>query len=65
MIMEKRYWDINELSEHLNVEKRTIYSWTFQNIIPCVRFGKILRFDRLAIAAWERAQANNPGKNKY
>ncbi|MFB3919254.1 MAG: helix-turn-helix domain-containing protein [Candidatus Velamenicoccus archaeovorus] len=63
-MMEKRYWDINELSEYLNVKVRTIYSWTFQNKIPCVRFGgKILRFDRQAIASWEKAQANNHNKN--
>ncbi|MFA5038414.1 MAG: helix-turn-helix domain-containing protein [Candidatus Omnitrophota bacterium] len=57
--MEKRYLDINELSEYLNVKKRTIYSWTFQDKIPCVRFGgKILRFDRQKIALWEKEQAN-------
>ncbi len=60
-MMGKRYLTISELSEYLNVKKRTLYSWTFQNKIPCVRFGgKILRFDRQRIDAWMEGQANNP-----
>lgn len=57
--MEKRYVNIDELSEYLGIKKRTLYSWTFQNKIPCVRFGgKILRFDMQKISAWEKDQAN-------
>ncbi|HQP91437.1 MAG TPA: helix-turn-helix domain-containing protein [Candidatus Omnitrophota bacterium] len=64
--MEKKYLNIDELSEYINLKKRTLYSLTFQNKIPCVRVGgKILRFDVEKIDAWMSQQANDPSKNKY
>jgi len=50
--MEKRFIDINELSEYLGVSKYTLYSWTSLRRVPCTKFGKLLRFDMHEIGKW-------------
>jgi len=55
--MEKRYLTINELSEYLNVKKRTIYLWTMQKKIPHSKLGgKLLRFEPDKVDEWLKRQ---------
>jgi excisionase family DNA binding protein len=44
--------DINQLSEMLNVKKKTIYDWVHKGIIPYVKLGNLLRFDPKDIEKW-------------
>lgn len=50
--MEKRYLNIDELSDYLGLSKNTLYSWVWQKRIPHSKFGRLVKFDRKAIDCW-------------
>ena len=43
---------IDQVSELLQVQKNTIYSWTFTRKIPFVKINGALRFKEKAISNW-------------
>lgn len=43
---------IEQLSELISVKKKTIYDWTHRGAIPCVKVGRLLRFDPGEIERW-------------
>ena len=43
--MERRYLNINELSEYIGIPKGTLYVWACQKRIPYAKIGGLLRFD--------------------
>lgn len=43
---------IEQLSELISVKKKTIYDWTHRGTIPCVKVGRLLRFDPNEIERW-------------
>jgi len=49
-----RLLDITQLSEAINVKKKTIYDWTHKKQIPYVKMGRLLRFDLDDIEKWIR-----------
>ncbi len=55
--MEKRYININDLSDYLGIPKGTIYVWVCLKKIPYVKTGRLLRFDLRKIDLW--AQENS------
>lgn len=53
MKMDRRYLNINELSEYIGIPKGTLYVWTCQKRIPHVKIaGSKLRFDLRVIDEW-------------
>ena len=44
--------DISQLSEIINIKKKTIYDWTHKGLIPYVKVGRLLRFDLNDIERW-------------
>lgn len=44
--------NIIQLSEVINVKKKTIYDWTHRRLIPHVKMGRLLRFDPGEIEKW-------------
>jgi excisionase family DNA binding protein len=48
--------DINELSQKLKVPKKTIYKWTHEKKIPCLKLGKHLRFIESDIDQWLKSK---------
>ena len=42
----------DELSEKLKIPKKTLYKWTREKRIPCVKLGKHLRFIESDINQW-------------
>ncbi len=50
--MEKRYLNVAELSEYLNIPKHTLYSWVSMKRIPHLKIGGTLRFDMRDIETW-------------
>ena len=40
------------VAARIGVKRQRIYDAARQNLIPCVRIGRQLRFDRAAIEAW-------------
>lgn len=49
---EKRFMDIGELSEYLGISKWLIYKFVSKREIPFIPFGRLVRFDRLAVDKW-------------
>lgn len=48
----KRYMDVGDVAEYLGVSKWLIYKMIESRDIPFVPFGRLIRFDRLAIDRW-------------
>ncbi len=49
MNTKRRFVNIGELADMLNVRVHTIYVWVSQHKIPYRKFGKALRFDPEAV----------------
>jgi excisionase family DNA binding protein len=60
--MEKRFVDVEELSQYLGVKANTIYCWVSQKRIPFMKFNRLVRFDIAQIDEWIRMN-NIEGKN--
>jgi len=43
---------VEEVAEMLRLTKETLYRWSLQGKIPCIRFGRQLRFERRALDKW-------------
>lgn len=60
--------DAEELSRILSINKRTIYDWALNGIIPCYRLGGLVRFSRAEIKDWlaqhaQHQKGQDPGRN--
>ena len=55
--MERRYLNINELSEYIGIPKGTLYVWVCQKRIPYVKISNLLRFDLRDIDGWVKARS--------
>ena len=57
---------IEELSEHIQIGKGTIYFWTHTEFIPHYKLGKHLRFKERDISEWlEKRRINGRRTLKY
>jgi excisionase family DNA binding protein len=63
-IIDNRFWDIEDLSNYLNIKVKTIYSMVPD--IPHYRVGKLIRFKKQEIDAWMENKSVNAygGMNK-
>lgn len=52
--MKENLIDISEMAARLNVPVSWIYSRTRTGAIPCIRFGKYVRFDPEEVIRWFR-----------
>ena len=50
--MERRYFNINELSDYIGIPKGTLYVWACHKKIPYLKVGKLLKFDLREIEEW-------------
>lgn len=50
--MEKRYLNVEELSQYIGVKKSTIYNWVSERRIPFIKCGRLTKFDIKAIDRW-------------
>jgi len=51
-VPQKRFVNIQELSEYLGVKISTVYSWVFQRKIPHIKMWRLLKFDMHEIEKW-------------
>lgn len=58
--MEKRYFNVHEISMYLGLSSPTIYRYAEEMKIPCFKIGKVLRFDVLEIEKWMKAFKREP-----
>lgn len=52
----KGYLNIDELSEYLGIKKKTLYNKTNRGEIPYFKFGRLIRFKKSDVDAWEISQ---------
>ncbi|MBI2071196.1 MAG: helix-turn-helix domain-containing protein [Elusimicrobia bacterium] len=64
VLNEKRLLSPEKLAEYLDVSRKTIYRWAVCGIIPCVRLGKSLRFDKAEIDQWIEGK-KDPGSARF
>lgn len=50
--MDRRLINIKELSEYTGLSVNTLYSWVSRGKIPCVKAGRLRKFDIRAIDKW-------------
>ena len=62
--MERRYLNVEELSQYIGVKKNTIYNWVSQRRIPFIKCGRLTKFDIKAIDRW-MAESNVPSIRNY
>ena len=55
--MERRYLNINELSDYIGIPKGTLYVWACQRRIPSAKIGGLLRFDMREIDSLIKARS--------
>ena len=48
----KRYMDAVELSAYLGISQWMIYKYIKKREIPFIPFGRLVRFDRIAVEKW-------------
>ncbi|WP_348032904.1 excisionase family DNA-binding protein [Flavobacterium sp.] len=51
-MLEKKYFGIDALAEYINESKSAIYKKTYRNMIPFIKTGKKLLFEKEAIDKW-------------
>ena len=50
--MDRRYLNINELSNYMGIPKGTLYVWVCHRKIPYNKVGRLVKFDLLKIEKW-------------
>jgi len=46
------YFDINTISDYLQIKVSTLYAWSAQNKIPSIKIHGVIRFRKEEIDAW-------------
>jgi excisionase family DNA binding protein len=50
--MKDTFLTVKELSNHINVKGKTIYSWVSMKVIPFYRLQGVIRFKKCEIDLW-------------
>lgn len=45
-----------EVAQWLKVSERTVQDWVLARLIPSIRVGRLVRFERLALVQWLEAK---------
>ena len=56
--------DVSQLSQILNVKKKTIYDWTHKGQVPYLKVGGLLRFDLNDIEKWLKSKKVSTHRRK-
>lgn len=52
---ETRWQSVDEIAEHLGVNRETVYRWIASKGLPAHRIGRILRFKISEVDGWVRS----------
>ena len=58
--VEKRFFNVHEISAYLGMSTPTIYRYAEEMKIPCFKIGKVLRFDIHEIEKWMKTFKREP-----
>lgn len=53
-----------EAARLMSVSERTLFTWSRNGLIPAVRVGRIVRYDRADIASWVRQHKEIPAEKE-
>jgi excisionase family DNA binding protein len=59
---ERRYLTAAEAAEYIGSTESTVRSWTSRRMIPYVKKGRLVRYDREALDKWMQKDAVMPAK---
>ncbi len=48
----KRFLNVRDLCNYLEIEINTVYSWVYQKKIPYLKIGRLVKFDKQEIDRW-------------
>jgi excisionase family DNA binding protein len=51
---------VKEIADILKVKHSTIYAWSEQRLIPCIKINGALRFSETEILSWLKNCKNSP-----
>ena len=54
--MQKKYIKIDRVVEITGLARDTIYQYTYKNLIPFFKLGKLVRFEESAIHEWMESE---------
>lgn len=60
---ENEFWNIQQVSQYLQVKPKTIYNWAESGEIPYYKIGRLIRFKRTDIDAW--VEGHRKEQNKF
>lgn len=61
----KRYMDVDALAKYLGISKWLIYKYIKNREVPFIPFGRLVRFDRVAVEKWaEKKMVRDGGQYK-
>ena len=49
---EKKYMRAEEASQYLGVSKSTLYRWANSRVVPSLRYGRVVLFNKDEIDRW-------------
>ena len=55
--------NIDQVSEVLGLSKNTLYFYTRKGLIPCMKIGRHLRFERRSLDRWLRERFRKAANN--
>jgi len=51
-----RFLTVKEASGYLKIKESTLYAWAERGIIPCYKFGRLVRFKKADLETWAESQ---------
>lgn len=54
---EGKFMSVDELAAYLNVHRNMVNYWVTEKMIPHIKVGKLIRFDRDKIASWLKSNS--------
>lgn len=56
--------DVNKACEELSIKPSTLYHYVEMGLVPVVKIGKLLRFDKDELLDWFKSGAFQKGKER-
>ena len=61
--MDKRWFSVEEIAEHLGISKDTVYTWINDKGMPAHRMGRLWKFQHDEVDGWVKSggASDKPG----
>lgn len=55
----EKLWDTQDVADYLSIGLSTVYLWSKERGLPCLKFGGVTRYDPEAVKQWALGHAND------